>query len=231
MSKESSRLSTLIMFQINTLFLNCTQTPLRLISTHPERRPLKPHIHAVFQIWWRTLTRRPRMRPTRPKLSSSSAFTGEPTLVWTMRDTRSFPVCLEKWTVNRFSTWERWTRQQLQTALCKMCNIRTKSLTDVRVESLCFLVFSRKALENHPEASAVCFSTRPIVSCCLVCPVRSERLSPLWCFGLSLFVCLPPFPSVLLNLHFCGLAPTTLSGINLCYCQRNMLNTIFSKNS
>lgn len=88
------------------------------------------------------------------------------------------------------------TRQQLQTALCKMCNIRTKSFTDVRVESFSFFEYFLEKLwrttPRHQPFEVHSVSPPDPLPCCSVCPVRSERLSPLWCLRLLLSVCLPP---------------------------------------
>lgn len=95
------------------------------------------------------------------------------------------------------------TRQQPQTAHCKMCNIWTKSFTDVRMESFFCLFFWVFSIVGELSGVWGALSVSPPDPLCLVALyVQSgEVVCQLWCSGLP-FVCLPlpPVPSVLLIL-------------------------------
>lgn len=196
MSKASRfRLSTLIVFQINTPFLNCTALRLLWDSLAPDHfnRSLALSFRSGGELWrgvqgWSQLG--PNLPPPPPPSQESQHSSGP-------RGAQDLFL-----SVSRSEQSTAFVPENVEHASsCKMCNIRTNPLQTCawNLSRFFFWVFSRKALENHPKASAVCVSTRPIVSCCSVCPVRSERLR-LHC-GVSGSRCpsaflptTPPFP-------------------------------------
>lgn len=142
------------------------------------------------------------MRLTRPKPSHPSTFSlGEWTLAWIMWGTRSFPVCLEKWKVNRLSTWERKRASSLKLRTVK-CASSEQNPLQTCVWNLFFLffwVFSIKALENCRAFEVHCVSP-PDPLCLVALYVQSgEIVCQLWCSGLPLFVCLPSHQFPLCN--------------------------------